>query len=386
MSSLQIFIDWFKEYYFHEFQDLSNNFKNSWIEYIINNNGDYISKDFVENHQDFCSMCGLCCKNQFEDCMFFDKKTNLCLTHDKQPWDICSQYPYGALDMVGPLTINCKYMVRLFLCFFNIFFTEKQNQYEKMDAYIIDYINSSHILTIYGTAKINKNGYFAITSRKEGFHGQLLHRLIWSDHYGEIKSDLEIHHIDLNKRNNNLNNLQLLSKTDHSIVHRQSDSVIHNLNKDEVIEVYQKTGSIKNVADFFGVSSVTMSIFFKENNIPHDLNYKRDILNFDQVLEYYNTTESLEKTAKQFNCSRETIRVLLKEHGIELNIGNKKSFTEFNEIRKYKNKKTQKYTYIYYKDGYIHNSHRQKTSTDIQKLIKWAIDNSMPLTKRCVHE
>lgn len=122
MTSLDLFVQWFQEYYSHEFPEYSRDFKNYWIEKIILNNGDYIEKEFVERH-DFCDRCGQCCMDQFNECEYFDKETKLCKVHDNQPWSICKDYPYGAADLIGPLTLNCKYMVRIFIEYLDSFFT-----------------------------------------------------------------------------------------------------------------------------------------------------------------------------------------------------------------------------------------------------------------------
>lgn len=128
-SSLSIFINWFKEYYRHEFRELSIDFKNKWIEEIIENNGEYISQDYVKSkEEDLCQRCGLCCENQFKECEFFNQDTKLCMTHDNQPWDVCRLYPYGELGMIAPLTLNCRYQVRIFISFLNEFFTECLNR------------------------------------------------------------------------------------------------------------------------------------------------------------------------------------------------------------------------------------------------------------------
>ena len=125
MTSLNLFIEWFQDYYRHEFPEHSIEFKNYWIKEIILNNGEYISKDFVQNN-DFCDQCGRCCMDQFEDCEYFDQETKLCKVHDNQPWDVCGDYPYGAADVVGPLTLNCKYMIRIFIKYLNSFFEQNK--------------------------------------------------------------------------------------------------------------------------------------------------------------------------------------------------------------------------------------------------------------------
>ena len=42
------------------------------------------------------------------------------------------------------------------------------------------------IKTKYGNARINSNGYYIISPRKEGNFEKYLHRLIYEEHYGEI--------------------------------------------------------------------------------------------------------------------------------------------------------------------------------------------------------
>jgi hypothetical protein len=75
------------------------------------------------------------------------------------------------------------------------------------------------IQTKYGNASINPRGYYRITS---GIHAdELLHRLIWEDINGPIPEGYIIHHKDFNKLNNDLNNLQCLTKSEHITLHHK---------------------------------------------------------------------------------------------------------------------------------------------------------------------
>lgn len=38
--------------------------------------------------------------------------------------------------------------------------------------------------TKFGNVKLNDDGYYIITSRKEGNNGKIFHRLVWEDWYG----------------------------------------------------------------------------------------------------------------------------------------------------------------------------------------------------------
>ena len=48
---------------------------------------------------------------------------------------------------------------------------------------------------------------------------QYLHRYLWEREYGKIPEGYEIHHKDKNPLNNDLNNLELLSSTEHKKLH-----------------------------------------------------------------------------------------------------------------------------------------------------------------------
>lgn len=68
-----------------------------------------------------------------------------------------------------------------------------------------------NIKTKYGNCYI-RNGYYVVTSVKEGNRGKYLHRLIFEDKYGKIPEWCQVYHIDGDKLNNNINNLTMDSK------------------------------------------------------------------------------------------------------------------------------------------------------------------------------
>ena len=59
------------------------------------------------------------------------------------------------------------------------------------------------IVTKYGSCFEDKDGYWVVSSRKEGNKNKRLHRLIWEEHYGIIPNNHIIHHKDGNVKNNN---------------------------------------------------------------------------------------------------------------------------------------------------------------------------------------
>lgn len=45
------------------------------------------------------------------------------------------------------------------------------------------------------------------------------HRAIWEDHNGKIPEDMMIHHVNGNKKDNNIENLQCVSRSEHGKHH-----------------------------------------------------------------------------------------------------------------------------------------------------------------------
>ena len=78
------------------------------------------------------------------------------------------------------------------------------------------------IKTKYGTAYLRNDGYYGISSNEKGNTGQLLHRLIWEEHYQKsIPKDYVIHHINFNKKDNRIQNLQCVHKNTHLQFHNK---------------------------------------------------------------------------------------------------------------------------------------------------------------------
>lgn len=56
------------------------------------------------------------------------------------------------------------------------------------------------------------NGYYALTTGKRN----LMHRDVWEYYNGIIPDKCDIHHIDEDKKNNDISNLECLSKSEHT--------------------------------------------------------------------------------------------------------------------------------------------------------------------------
>lgn len=81
-------------------------------------------------------------------------------------------------------------------------------------------MSSSVVKTKFGNARLDSYGYYRITSKKEGNHMKLLHRLIFEDFYNiQLPEGIVIHHDDENKTNNEIWNLIPMSAQEHMSLH-----------------------------------------------------------------------------------------------------------------------------------------------------------------------
>ena len=88
-------------------------------------------------------------------------------------------------------------------------------------VYMIQYIENTNLAYCdgYKFRKDKKSGYWLCST----LHKRL-HRYIYEKYYGEIPKNCEIHHIDKNKDNNEIENLQLITKSEHRKLHaKESD-------------------------------------------------------------------------------------------------------------------------------------------------------------------
>lgn len=67
-------------------------------------------------------------------------------------------------------------------------------------------------------AHITKKGYLRLNNSGK-YGSRMVHDLIWEKYNGPIPEGYQIHHIDGNKLNNNISNLQLLDQMTHKRLH-----------------------------------------------------------------------------------------------------------------------------------------------------------------------
>lgn len=100
------------------------------------------------------------------------------------------------------------------------------------------------MITKYGKAHINQIGYYVISSGE--YAKKYLHRLIYEDFYKlTLLSSAIIHHKDGNKLNNSINNLELVSKSEHNKLHHK-----HKVNSKETIQKMRESKMGANNPNF----------------------------------------------------------------------------------------------------------------------------------------
>ncbi len=127
-----------------------------------------------------------------------------------------------------------------------------------------------------------------------------IHRLIWESFFGKIPKGMEIDHIDNNPRNNNLDNLQLLTRRE-NILKTYEGPDIRYLRKlrTEIIKDYIELQNFVKVAEKWKCSAA--SIWRIINNVVHRSSkgkYKRYQYDNDNN-DLFVTTDLRNKTKEQ---------------------------------------------------------------------------------------
>ena len=93
------------------------------------------------------------------------------------------------------------------------------------DDWFIEKKDDRTMQTVFGTAKIQKNGYYVITSRKEGNNKKKLHILVWERYYGKsVPKGRIIHHKNMLKTDNHIDNLILMDNIEHKSYHTKGEN------------------------------------------------------------------------------------------------------------------------------------------------------------------
>ena len=74
----------------------------------------------------------------------------------------------------------------------------------------------------------------------------MMHNIVWEQYYGSIPKGMQVHHIDHNKLNNDISNLQLVNSLEHKRLHSgciEKDGIIY--------KPCRKCGEYKPINDYY---------------------------------------------------------------------------------------------------------------------------------------
>ena len=135
----------------------------------------------------------------------------------------------------------------------------------------------------FGNINIKSDGYYVISSEKEGNYGKYLHRLIYEELYGEIPQGYVIHHKDHNKLNNCILNLQLMKRGEHSSLHNLNKKIPEKQRRNmvrygtSVIEewgglwflktIKKQIKTMKQLEEYTGITISTVASYLNRRNL-----------------------------------------------------------------------------------------------------------------------
>lgn len=85
---------------------------------------------------------------------------------------------------------------------------------------MVQYFDNGDVACIdgYSFRRDKKTGYY-LSSRPIGKRRKRLHVYVWEKYNGDIPSGYEVHHKDMNKSNNEIENLEMLTRSEHAKEH-----------------------------------------------------------------------------------------------------------------------------------------------------------------------
>ena len=159
---------------------------------------------------------------------------------------------------------------------------------------------------------VNKYGYKRVELSKRGHSKQYSeHRLVALAFLGE--SDLTVNHIDGNKLNNNIENLEYLSIADNTR-HAVTIGLIKNnsnIHKEEIIKDYQNGYRLRDLEDKYKTSHHDIRRILKECSIPIEskgMRRRRYKVDEEELRKYISLGLNDSEIARRMNVTRSVIR------------------------------------------------------------------------------
>ena len=149
----------------------------------------------------------------------------------------------------------------------------KRKELKGFSGYEIDTVGNVFTTKVSSRLKSKGDGKLSVRRNTAGYHQTtlysngkahqvLVHRLMWETFVGPIPSDMTIDHIDQDRFNNSLSNLQLLSHSDN--MKKMWDKRGRSKKKEIVLEWIELGYTRKFIADNLNISEPYISMIVNE--------------------------------------------------------------------------------------------------------------------------
>jgi transcriptional regulator with XRE-family HTH domain len=165
-----------------------------------------------------------------------------------------------------------------------------------------------------GIASIRNINYISNSYKQYTSNGNIipLHHKIWIEHNGAILDNHIIHHIDGNTENNNINNLEMMTKSDHKRIH---NGWIRNKDGEWTHKPCSKCKKIKSLKEYYNYSYAINSIC-KKCNIKYQTEYRKE--NKEKVNEYRNMYSKIKRYGVNFENIKNPFKKYLLQNNIKI--------------------------------------------------------------------
>lgn len=137
---------------------------------------------------------------------------------------------------------------------------------------------------------LDKNGYvrIKINTNTEKSKWVYKHRYIWESVNGCLKKGYVVHHIDHDRQNNKIENLEMMEKRTHDVLTSKTRSYIDrkypteikkyvhcnqkDFSKDDILKLLQETKSLRKVAQILATTKGTIMRNLKDYNVKYAYN------------------------------------------------------------------------------------------------------------------
>lgn len=162
---------------------------------------------------------------------------------------------------------------------------------------------------------IGSDGYVHLITKKSGKYVNVrVHKIIWKAFKGDVPDGYEIDHINGNKSDNRINNLQLLNHKDNTIKSLKTSSGIIGINWDKTKQRWSaqitlngkryKVGHRKTIEDALFVYNEAQRIYDETGKTPDQIKAvpvgKRRCTSCNEVLDLTEYDSYITSTGKQY--------------------------------------------------------------------------------------